>query len=175
MDIFFAELLKKHYNLMNKAIFLDRDGTLNKDGGYLFKPESLELIPGVVEALKIFKEQGFLLIVITNQSGIGRGYYTVEQAEEFNNALNLQLKRDNVEITHFYICPHAPNENCECRKPSPYLIKQAIEKYNINPDESYMFGDKTSDIESGIGAGVTSFLITPTHSLLYWVKKIFDR
>ena len=157
---------------MTKAIFLDRDGTINVDHGYVYKVEELELLPGVIDALKLFKEAGFIFIVITNQSGIGRGYYTLEDANKFNKALSKLLANSNIEITEFYTCPHAPTTICSCRKPSPELINKAIESYNINPSNSYMFGDKKSDIECGENAGVKSFLITENESLLYWAKKI---
>lgn len=157
---------------MTKAIFLDRDGTINVDHGYVYKVEKLELLPGVLEALKIFKEAGFIFIVITNQSGIGRGYYTLEDANIFNKALAKLLMESNIEIKEFYTCPHAPNIECSCRKPSPVLINKAIESYSINPSSSYMFGDKKSDVECGENAGVKSYLITKNESLLFWAKKL---
>ncbi len=157
---------------MIKAVFLDRDGTINLDHGYTYKVEDLKLLPGVVEALKLFKEAGFIFIVITNQSGIGRGYYTLEDANKFNCALANLLRESGIEITQFYTCPHAPTTLCNCRKPSPQLINEAIKRYNINPSSSYMFGDKRSDVESGENAGVKSFLITENESLLFWAKNI---
>ncbi len=157
---------------MNKAIFLDRDGTINVDFGYVYKTEDLEFLPGVVEALQIFQELGYLLIIITNQSGIGRGYFTLEDAEGFNQAMSQELKKHGIVISNFFTCPHAPEEKCECRKPSPHLVMEAIKQYKITPDESYMFGDKKSDVECGENSGVKSFLITPEHSLLYWANQL---
>ena len=132
---------------MNKAIFLDRDGTINVDFGYVYKTQELELLPGVAEALRIFQELGYLLIVITNQSGIGRGYFTLEDAEQFNRALAQELEKHGVILNDFYTCPHAPEEHCECRKPSPFMVTEAMKKYDIDPSQSYMFGDKKSDTE----------------------------
>ena len=127
---------------MNKAIFLDRDGTINVDFGYVYKTQELELLPGVAEALRIFQELGYLLIVITNQSGIGRGYFTLEDAEQFNRALAQELEKHGVILNDFYTCPHAPEEHCECRKPSPFMVTEAMKKYEIDPSQSYMFGDR---------------------------------
>lgn len=157
---------------MNKAIFLDRDGTINVDFGYLYKPEQLEFLPGAIEAMQIFGRLGYQLIVITNQSGIGRGYYTPADAENFNRHLSGILKEYGIEITDCYICPHAPDENCHCRKPSPYMVQQAIEKHHIVASASYMFGDKQSDVACGTQAGVESHLITPEQDLLYWAERI---
>lgn len=157
---------------MNKAIFLDRDGTINVDFGYVYKTEDLKFLPGVIEALQIFQELGYLLIIITNQSGIGRGYFTLEDAGIFNQAMSQELKKHGITISNFFTCPHAPEEKCECRKPSPYLVTEAIKQYNIIPDESYMFGDKKSDVECGENSGVKSFLITPEHSLLFWANQL---
>ena len=139
---------------MNKAIFLDRDGTINVDFGYVYKTQELELLPGVAEALRIFQELGYLLIVITNQSGIGRGYFKL------------------VILNDFYTCPHAPEEHCECRKPSPFMVTEAMKKYEIDPSQSYMFGDKKSDTECGERSGVKSFRVTSEHSLLYWANQL---
>ena len=140
---------------MNKAIFLDRDGTINVDFGYVYKTQELELLPGVAEALRIFQELGYLLIVITNQSGIGRGYFTLEDAEQFNRALAQELEK-----------------HCECRKPSPFMVTEAMKKYEIDPSQSYMFGDKKSDTECGERSGVKSFRVTSEHSLLYWANQL---
>jgi len=156
----------------NKAVFLDRDGTLNKDSGYTYQIEQLELLPGVVEALRIFRDAGFLLIVVTNQSGVGRGYFTEKDVDNFNNALTEELKKEKINIEKFYMCFHSPEDNCECRKPAPYLINKAIEDFNIDPKKSFLFGDKESDIQSGVNAHVRSLLITEEHSLYFWAEKL---
>jgi D-glycero-D-manno-heptose 1,7-bisphosphate phosphatase len=157
---------------MNKAIFLDRDGTINIDYGYVFDPSKLEIIEGVIESLKKLAEAGYLLIVITNQSGIGRGYFDEKQANRFNNYLSIQLKEKGVDITDFFMCVHSPEEFCDCRKPSPLLINAAIAKYNINPNESFMLGDKESDVQAGHNAGVTSMLITTACNIVDCTNKI---
>ena len=139
---------------MNKAIFLDRDGTINVDFGYVYKPQELELLPGVAEALRIFQELGYLLIVITNQSGIGRGYFTLEDAEQFNRALAQELEKHGVILNDFYTCPHAPEEHCECRKPSPFMVNRAIEEFHLDKSQSWFIGDSARDVECADSARI---------------------
>lgn len=157
---------------MNKAIFLDRDGTINADFGYVYRTEQLEFLPGAVEALRLFATHGYKLIVITNQSGIGRGYYTLADAEAFNRHMSRLLRAEGVDISDYYICPHAPGEACTCRKPQPQMIELAMAKHGIDPALSYMIGDKESDVECGLRAGVTGCRITAEHDLLWWAKRI---
>ena len=159
---------------MNKAVFLDRDGTLNVDTGYPYKPEDLELLPDVVKALTLLKAAGFLLIVVTNQSGVGRGYYSLSGVENFHNQIQKILNRSNIQIDRFYICPHTPEDKCNCRKPSPHLIYKAAEDYDIDLSVSFLLGDKQNDIESGQAAGVKSYLISENHSIFDWVTKILE-
>ncbi len=156
----------------HKAIFLDRDGTINVDSGYTHKVEELKFIDGAVEALKLFKEAGYKLFIITNQSGIARGYFTQEQYNSFNDALTQTLAQEGVIIEQTLMCPHSPEEECACRKPSPYLIETASQKHNIDRSKSFMLGDKESDIKCGINAGVTSYRVTESENILYWAKKI---
>ncbi len=158
--------------MSSKAIFLDRDGTINVDSGYLFRPEDIEFLDGAIEALALFVAEGYKLIIITNQSGIGRGYFTEEQYEIFSKAFNSRLRELGVEITATKMCPHSPDQECSCRKPNPEMILQAIEEHNISAKDSFMFGDKLSDVECGEAAGVTSYRITEQESLLYWAKNI---
>ncbi len=159
---------------MNRAIFLDRDGTINVDHGYLHNPLDLEFIEGSVEALARLSRSGYMLIIITNQSGIGRGYFGVDGFEAFNGALVEALAREGVKITDTFMCPHSPDEVCECRKPQPFMVQRAIEKYNIDPTKSFMLGDKSSDVECGVRAGVRSFRITEVENLLYWATCIIE-
>ncbi len=159
---------------MNRAVLLDRDGTINVDHGYLHDTELLEFLPGATEALSLLSAAGFKLIIITNQSGIGRGYFSEEQYREFNEALVSRLKIEGIEITATYMCPHSPTDNCHCRKPYPYMALQAIEQEEIDPTHSYMFGDKGSDVECGEAAGLTSRLIDREHNLLFWANEIIE-
>ena len=158
--------------MKNKAVFLDRDGTINTDSGYVYQIEDIEIIGGVIEALKIFQNEGYLLIVVTNQSGVSRGYYKEEDVDNFNNALKDILAESGVDIKQFYVCPHSLEDKCICRKPLPYLLYRAMEDHNIDPNLSFMFGDKTTDVVFGENACIRSFLITKEHSLYYWSKKL---
>lgn len=167
-------LWKTNINMKNKAIFLDRDGTINKDFGYISKLEQIELLSGVPEALKIFQEAGYKLIVITNQSGVGRGYFSQNDVYMVNQRLKELLSLVGVSITDFYICFHSPADNCNCRKPSPLLIKQAVSNYQIDVKLSFMFGDKDSDVVAGEKAGVKSYIITDKENLLFWANKLFN-
>ncbi|MBD3209133.1 HAD-IIIA family hydrolase [Candidatus Woesearchaeota archaeon] len=128
---------------MNPAIFLDRDGTLNKDGGYTYKVDEFSLHHKVIEGLQIL--ENFELIIITNQSGIGRGYYTEEQMHQFNKHLTNTLQQSQVNIQKVYHCPHSPEEVCKCRKPKTALAQKAAREYNIDLTQSWIIGDKPSD------------------------------
>ena len=144
----------------SKAVFLDRDGTLNKDQGYVHKTEDFELLPGVIEGLKILRDD-FIFIIITNQSGIGRGYYTEDDFFDFNNLLVETLANEGIKIQTTFFCPHLKEENCNCRKPNTKFIDLSVDKFNINKTESWMIGDHPSDIQLGINAGIkTVFLLT---------------
>ena len=156
---------------MKKAIFLDRDGTINVEKDYIYKSEDLIFEEGTIEALKTFKNLGYILIVVSNQSGIARGYFTEEDLNIFNNNMNEILKKNGVEITEFYCCPHHPDgigeykKVCECRKPNNKMIEDAIKKYNINREKSYMIGDKTSDIGAGLKSNLKTVLVKTGYGL----------
>jgi len=159
---------------MNKAVFLDRDGTLNVDYGYVYKLEDLVFIDGVLESLRQLQKAGFLLIIITNQSGIGRRMFSQEDAISFNLHLIKELNKDGIFINDIFMCPHSPTQNCDCRKPSPKMILEGIEKYKINPEKSFMLGDKNIDVESGTRAGVQSFLVNKKKPLSFWTNYILN-
>ncbi|WP_336155769.1 UDP-N-acetylmuramoyl-tripeptide--D-alanyl-D-alanine ligase [Fusobacterium polymorphum] len=156
---------------MKKAIFLDRDGTINVEKDYIYKSEDLVFEEGTIEALKTFKNLGYILIVISNQSGIARGYFTEEDLNIFNNNMNEILKKNGIEITEFYCCPHHPDgigeykKVCECRKPNNKMIEDAIKKYNIAREKSYMIGDKTSDIGAGLKSNLKTVLVKTGYGL----------
>ncbi|WP_319479131.1 HAD family hydrolase [uncultured Draconibacterium sp.] len=140
----------------NKALFLDRDGTINVEKNYVFRVEDFEFIPGIFELLKSYQDKGFLLIVITNQSGIARQYYTENDFFRLNNWMIRQFQKQGIEITKVYHCPHHPEitGKCNCRKPEPGIILQAIQKFNIDPVNSVLIGDKKRDILAGEKAGI---------------------
>ena len=138
---------------MNKAVFLDRDGTINIDKDYLYKIEDFEYLPGAVEGLRLLQEQGYLLIVITNQSGIARGFYSEEDYLRLDKWMKEDLAQKGVKITASYYCPHLLDVKvskysieCECRKPKLGLFYQAAKDWDIDIDNSIAIGDKPRDI-----------------------------
>lgn len=138
---------------MNKAVFLDRDGTINVDKDYLYKIEDFEYLPGAIEGLRLFQEQGYLLIVITNQSGIARGFYSEEDYLRLDKWMKEDLAQKGVKITASYYCPHLPGAKvseysmeCYCRKPKLGLFYQAAKDWDIDIDNSIAIGDKLRDI-----------------------------
>jgi len=153
---------------MNKAIFLDRDGTLNEDTMYPYKLEDFKLLPGVLDGLKRLKDD-FIFVIVTNQSGIGRGIFTERDMNTFNEKLLEELKKENIEIKKIYHCPHTPEEVCSCRKPSTKYIKAAAKEFGIDIKKSWTLGDHAHDIEMGIKAGTTTVYLLTGHG-----KKHFD-
>lgn len=145
---------------MKKAIFLDRDGTINVDKGYLYKYEDFEYTEGALEALRLFKKKGYLLIIVTNQSGIARGYYTEEQFMELHRKINEELKKEGITIDDVYFCPHL--EGCKCRKPQTYLFREAAKKYDIDWKQSYAIGDRMRDLQICKEENVKGFLLLGT-------------
>lgn len=141
------------------AVFLDRDGTINEEMGYINDLSRLKLLPGVAEALRLLKSYGFKLIVISNQSGPARGYFPESLVFEANELLQKRLKKRGAFIDDFFICFHHPEDNCSCRKPKPGLILQALEKYPIDLEKSYLIGDKIIDIETAQNIGIKGILV----------------
>lgn len=146
---------------MKKAIFLDRDGVLVVDeDGFVHKIEDFKLFDSVVEGLKLLKDR-FRFFVITNQSGVGKGIFSIEDLHNFNNYLIQELQKDNIKIEKVYYCPHTPEDDCHCRKPSIKFLLDAEKKFGINLKNSYVIGDKPIDIEMGRKAGCkTIFVLT---------------
>ena len=145
---------------MNKAIFLDRDGTINIDHGYVHQIDDFEFIEGSINALKKLKEMGYLLVLVTNQSGIARGYFTEAQFLQLTEWMDWSLVEQGVDFDGIYYCPHHPDgkgefkEDCSCRKPKPGMLLDAMKALNIDPQQSIMVGDKIEDIKAGINAKV---------------------
>ena len=142
-----------------KLLFLDRDGTIIIDKHYLHDPNEIELIPNVIQALTLFQKDNYLLYIITNQSGIGRGYFTEKDMHAVHERLDEIFKENGIKIEEYLFCPHAPDENCECRKPKPTLIDQVLKNHDYDASNSYMLGDKTVDREAGINAGINGVMI----------------
>jgi len=131
---------------MNKACFLDRDGTINIDYGYVYKIEDFHFIDSVIEGLKRLNDLGYLLIVISNQSGIGRGYYTTTDANKVFDYMVDKLNESGIKISKYYYCPHIDADCCECRKPKLKLFEDAIREFDIDLKKSYAIGDKIRDL-----------------------------
>ena len=146
---------------MNKAVFFDRDGTINVDVGYLYEPDKLEFISGVPELIRSFNQKGYLVVAITNQSGIARGLYTEEDMHTLHRVMNERLQSEYAaHIDAFYYCPHLPEITgvCNCRKPSPGLFLRAIRELDIDPKTALSFGDSQRDKEASLAAGIDAFI-----------------
>ncbi len=141
---------------LKKAVFLDRDGTLIEEVNFLARVEDLRLFPFSVEAIKLLKKNGFLIVVVTNQSGIGRGIFGENDMHALHGEIQLRL---GGLIDAFYFCPHLPDENCACRKPKTQMIERACADFSIDLENSWMIGDKKLDVETGFNAGTKTALV----------------
>jgi len=147
-------------DMKNKAVFLDRDGTLNKDSiDYIKHLSEYEIFDFTPEALRILQKMGFKLVVITNQSVIARGMSSTKEVESIHNFLTNELKKHGVTLDGIYYCPHHPDDNCPCRKPETGNIEKAIKDHNIDPIRSYFIGDSKRDIEAGKKVGCKTILV----------------
>lgn len=163
---------------MNRAVFLDRDGTINVDRSYLYKIEDFEWIKGAKEAIKYIHNKNYLAIIVTNQSGVARGYYSEKDVNILHKFINNELQKINTKIDAFYYCPHLSEAKiskykmeCDCRKPKPGMILQAAKDYNIDLASSWIFGDKERDILAGKNAGVKGEIFDPEGDLLEFVMR----
>jgi D,D-heptose 1,7-bisphosphate phosphatase len=150
-----------------KVAFLDRDGTINVEKGYISNPADIELIPGAAMAVRSFIEAGFIVFGVSNQSGVARGYYSLEKAVEVSNRVAELLSAENAGIKEILMCPHHPKGAvaefsivCDCRKPATGMIKTALKKFNLTPTEIVVVGDKICDVELGINAGARTALVS---------------
>ncbi len=150
---------------LNKAIFFDRDGTLNVDTGYVHDWDRFEWIPGAREAIKLSNKCGYLVFVVTNQSGIGRGYYNEDAVHRLHAQMNADLEEIDAHIDGFAFCPHHPAEaqpeylkKCSCRKPAPGMLLKLIEEWQIDPAQSVMIGDNDTDVAAATAANVLGHL-----------------
>jgi len=160
-------------NNKNKAIFLDRDGVLNKKrNDYVKSIDELEIFPNIGREISKIKNQGFLIIVVTNQSVINRGIITKEKLFEIHSKIQDVLIKDKTSIDKFYFCPHRPDENCKCRKPNPGMILQAINEFSIDVSKSWMVGDSKTDIEAGRKAGCKTIFLDENDSFKKILKII---
>ncbi len=139
--------------MQKKGFFLDRDGIINHDTGYIYHPKDFVFQDGIFDFLTHI-QRDYLLFIVTNQSGIGRGFYTEEQYQALTSFILDQLKEKGITITHVYHCPHTPEDACVCRKPNPTSILKAAATYDLDLSQSWMIGDRESDIEAGLNAGI---------------------
>ncbi|PYF76978.1 D-glycero-alpha-D-manno-heptose-1,7-bisphosphate 7-phosphatase [Pedobacter nutrimenti] len=156
--------------MKNKAIFLDRDGVLNHErNDYICRLEDFEVLEYQIPVLKKFYDEGYLLVIITNQGGIALGRYTEETLSEMHKLLFQKFEQQGAKISHAYYCPHHPSVTgeCPCRKPKSGMLLTAIQTYNIDPALSVMIGDKLRDVEAANGAGVKGILIKPDEKISY--------
>ncbi len=156
---------------MTKAVFLDRDGTIIKEMEYLSRPEQVFLFPGAARSLKQLQDAGYALIIVSNQSGVGRGYFTLEDVEKVHRHLLAQLASDSVDIRKIYIAPEAPDQPSRGRKPSPQFLFDARDELGIDLAQSYMIGDKLIDLECGWNAGVKKSILVRTGYGAEWERK----
>ena len=158
-----------------KTVFVDRDGVINQErSDYVKSISELEIYPNVAKNIKLLKDAGFLVIVITNQSAVNRGIVTHETINQIHNSIQDHLKKYGTFLDGFYYCPHTPNENCNCRKPKSGLLEKAILELNIDLNSSWMIGDSDSDIEAADSIGCKAIKINDNFSLDNSVEKILN-
>lgn len=150
----------------NKAVFLDRDGVINQDTDHLRNMADFRLLPGAAQALRVIKERGYLVIVVTNQAAVAKGMLSLDQLESMHEEIKQELARHGAEIDAIYYCPHHPDGivpeyaiKCDCRKPGVGMIIKAIKEFDIDLSKSFLVGDKTGDILAGTRAGLTTILV----------------
>ncbi|MFQ5441405.1 MAG: D-glycero-beta-D-manno-heptose 1,7-bisphosphate 7-phosphatase [Thermodesulfobacteriota bacterium] len=144
---------------LKAAVFLDRDGTINVDTGYIAGPEELRLIEGSARGLKALNDNGVKVVVITNQSGVARGFFTLKDVDAVNRRLAELLEKKGARFDALYYCPHHPDDSCECRKPGKGLVKRAAKEHGIDPAISYVVGDRASDVELAAKIGAKGVLV----------------
>jgi D-glycero-D-manno-heptose 1,7-bisphosphate phosphatase len=150
----------------NRAVFLDRDGTINEEVGYLSQPENIRILPDAPDAIKLLKEAGYKVLVITNQSGVARGYYTEDDVQLINKKINEHLMQSGASIDGFFYCPHHPDGiiaeysyACKCRKPEGGMVLEAADKFNLDLTKSFIIGDKLSDLQMAESLGARAVLV----------------
>lgn len=155
-----------------QAFFLDRDGVINTDHGYVSRIGDFSFMEGIFQVLRDLSAKGYLLIVVTNQSGIGRGYYTEEDFNALTDWMLKQLSAEGIELAAVYSCPHSPEEGCDCRKPAPGMFFQAEAEHHLDLSASWMLGDKESDMQAAEAAGVKNRVLLGTASSTCFTHRI---
>jgi D-glycero-D-manno-heptose 1,7-bisphosphate phosphatase len=160
---------------MQKAVFLDRDGVLNNEESnyYIFRTEDFFLNEGIIKSLQMLRDRGYIFIVITNQGGISKGYYSHEDVKNVHTKLETLLAKENIRLAEIYYCPHhSDNENCLCRKPKALSIEKAIARFNISREHSYFVGDRDTDIEAARKAGLQTVKVKSNQDMSFLGKLI---
>ena len=154
------------------AVFIDRDGTINEQMGYINHINRFHILPGVPEAVKLLNNNDYLVIIVTNQSGVARGYFPIELIEEIHSHMKEVLKKEGAEINAIFFCPHFPRSRvkeyaieCDCRKPSTGMIRQALDEFDIDLTQSYMIGDHFTDLEFASNADIKSIMVKTGYGL----------
>ncbi|CAA7612162.1 D-glycero-beta-D-manno-heptose 1,7-bisphosphate 7-phosphatase [Magnetospirillum sp. UT-4] len=146
-----------------RFVLIDRDGTLNVEKHYLSDPDDFVLIPGAGAAIRRLKDAGFGVAVITNQSGIARGYFDLARLDRIHARMTELLAAEGAAVDGVYLCPHGPDDDCACRKPLPGMVEQAVAEHGFDPARSVMIGDKEVDVELGLAVGAETFLVRTGH------------
>lgn len=164
--------------MKNKAVFLDRDGTVNKEVEYLSDPKEFKLLPKVAGAVKLLNKNNFKVIVVTNQAGVGRGYFTEQKLEEIHQEMKHQLKKKGAYVNAVYYCPHHPIEgigkykkDCWCRKPNPGMLEKAAKDFNLDLSQCYVIGDKLVDLGVGKRVNCKTILVLTGYGKEYYADK----
>ena len=148
--------------MLRPAIFLDRDGTLIEDRGYLTQAGQIEMFPGTLAALQSLREH-FVFVIVTNQSGVAGGMLSMADVDRVNSALVAELERHGIEILSVYVCPHRRADNCECIKPKPYFVRRAAEQFGLDLERSFAIGDHPHDVELATGVGARGVFVRTGH------------
>ena len=146
-------------NLKKRVIFLDRDGVINHDYGYVYQANKFHFIDGVFKACEHFIKLGYEIIIISNQSGIGRNFFKEEEFLDLTKWMIHRFKENKIDILKVYYCPHHPNKNCTCRKPQTGMIKQSLDDYDIDLENSWLIGDKMTDIQTAINSNIKNYIL----------------
>jgi len=150
----------------NRAVFIDRDGTININYGYINNPNDFKMYPSVAKGIKLLQENGFKIIIITNQSGIARGHFSEKTLEEIHKKMKKDLSKEDAMVDAIYYCPHHPDEKCNCRKPNPGMLEKAIKDFDIDIEKSFIIGDRMLDVEVGKKVGCKTVLIPEDKELV---------